>query len=54
MGYNYLVLFEKYNIPILIDMVILHWLGLAEYSKKIYINVFQRIIMVSIYIKDIT
>jgi len=31
---NYLVLFEKYNIPILIDMVILHWLGLAEYSKN--------------------
>ena len=23
-----------YNIPILIDMVILHWLGLAEYSKN--------------------
>ena len=31
---NYLVLFEKYNVPILIDMVILHWLGLAEYSKN--------------------
>jgi HAD superfamily hydrolase (TIGR01509 family) len=31
---NYLVLFEKYNVPILIDMVILHWFGLAEYSKN--------------------
>jgi beta-phosphoglucomutase-like phosphatase (HAD superfamily) len=31
---NYLVLFEKYNLPILIDMVILHWFGLAEYSKN--------------------
>lgn len=31
---NYLFLFEKYNVPILIDMVILHWLGLAEYSKN--------------------
>ena len=31
---NYLFLFEKYNVHILIDMVILHWLGLAEYSKN--------------------
>lgn len=31
---NYLSLFEKYNVQILIDMVILHWLGLAEYSKN--------------------
>ena len=31
---NYLVLFKNYNISILIDMVILHWLGLAEYSKN--------------------
>jgi HAD superfamily hydrolase (TIGR01509 family) len=31
---NYLFLFENYNTSILIDMVILHWLGLAEYSKN--------------------
>tara|TARA_Y100000994_G_scaffold224761_2_gene206665 strand:+ start:1438 stop:4143 length:2706 start_codon:yes stop_codon:yes gene_type:complete len=31
---NYLFLFTKYNTKILIDMVILHWLGLAEYSKN--------------------
>lgn len=31
---NYLSLFKNYNVNILIDMVILHWLGLAEYSKN--------------------
>ena len=31
---NYLPLFKNYNVKILIDMVILHWLGLAEYSKN--------------------
>ncbi len=31
---NYLFLFEKYNKKILINMVILHWFGLAEYSKS--------------------
>lgn len=31
---NYLSLFKNYNVKILIDMVILHWLGLAEYAKN--------------------
>ena len=31
---NYIFLFEEYNIELLIDMTILHWFGLTDYSKN--------------------